>query len=223
MPGFIRSPLSVYRRHVSQKSKDNNLNKFHEQYDLKQITSGCLLLADRLELLYKLPANSVVAEVGVAQGEFSDSILKITSPSQLYLIDSWGGKRSESGKIADSADETKIKAQFATQINERQVVLSKGISWEVMSGFAEATFDWIYIDAAHDFDSVCKDLDCANRIVKVGGYICGHDYTRWGSKGLGRFGVVEAVNNFCQEHGYSLYYLTNEPHRHLSYAIRKSA
>lgn len=80
--------------------------------------------------------------------------------------------------------------------------------------------DWVYIDAAHDYDSVARDLAVAARKIKSGGFICGHDHTRWGVKGLYRFGVVEAVNIFCQKEGWELVCLTNESHRHLSFMLR---
>ena len=37
-------------------------------------------------------------------------------------------------------------------------------------------FDMIFIDAAHDFDSVVKDITMFKPLVKPGGILCGHDY-----------------------------------------------
>ena len=43
----------------------------------------------REDLLRFLPKNAVVAEIGVAHGDFSAQILEQSSPERLYLIDPW--------------------------------------------------------------------------------------------------------------------------------------
>jgi hypothetical protein len=49
----------------------------------------------------------------------------------------------------------------------------------------------VYIDAAHDYDTVKRDLETWSKKVKSGGFICGHDYNSnsWP-------GVVQAVDEF---------------------------
>jgi hypothetical protein len=44
---------------------------------------------NRNQMLLDLPKNLIVAELGVFNGTFSESILKICEPSQLILIDLW--------------------------------------------------------------------------------------------------------------------------------------
>jgi predicted O-methyltransferase YrrM len=51
--------------------------------------------------------------------------------------------------------------------------------------------DMVYIDAAHDYESVQSDLAHYDGIVKVGGIIFGDDY-KWS-------GVRRAVNEFAQQ------------------------
>ncbi len=45
--------------------------------------------ADRHELIKYLPRNAVVAEIGVATGDFSERILTVCQPKELHLIDPW--------------------------------------------------------------------------------------------------------------------------------------
>jgi hypothetical protein len=47
------------------------------------------LLANRSELLTRMPQGGVVAEIGVDEGEFSAQILAATRPATLHLIDLW--------------------------------------------------------------------------------------------------------------------------------------
>ena len=48
--------------------------------------------------------------------------------------------------------------------------------------------DFVFIDAAHDYDSVKADIEAWQPLVKPGGILCGHDYADYCP------GVVNAVN-----------------------------
>jgi len=50
-------------------------------------------LPDRSALLSELPRNGVVAEIGVAEGDFAAAILEVCAPEKLYLIDQWNTVR----------------------------------------------------------------------------------------------------------------------------------
>jgi hypothetical protein len=221
VPRAVLKPFSLARRHDRQVERDRELTALHAGFDLTRITGQCTLLPDRTALLQRLPRNAVCAEVGVAQGEFSAEILAICSPVELHLIDLWSGASSVSGKIGASSDLDAVRRKFSREIGENRVLLHRGTSWEMLEGLQEGSLDWVYIDAAHDFPSVQRDLSVASRKVRSDGLICGHDYTRWGSTGMSRFGVVEAVNLFCDEEGWEMAYLTNEPNRHCSFALKR--
>lgn len=68
----------------------------------------------------------------------------------------------------------------------------KGISWEASSKYDDNSLDFIFIDAAHDYYSVTKDLNSWFPKLKKGGTIAGHDYY----PGLG---VYPAVNDFFKD------------------------
>jgi predicted O-methyltransferase YrrM len=54
-------------------------------------------------------------------------------------------------------------------------------------------FDLVFVDGAHDLESVSRDATFAYNLCKSDGYIAFHDY--------GRFEVQEAVDKFCQDIG----------------------
>jgi predicted O-methyltransferase YrrM len=62
--------------------------------------------------------------------------------------------------------------------------------------FAESSIDAIYIDAAHDYDSVKEDLQAWFGKVKKGGIFSGHDWTC--------ADVQKAVEEHSQANGYEL-------------------
>ena len=54
--------------------------------------------------------------------------------------------------------------------------IKRGISWEVAKQYEDKSLDFIFIDAAHDYESVLKDLENWYPKLKSSGFIAGHDY-----------------------------------------------
>lgn len=171
--------------------------------------------ANRREMISSFPKGGTVAEVGVAAGGFAQPIFEVAEPAKLLLIDSWA---RGTGSRTPESDRQAVEARFAAPIAAGRVALLPGISWDVIATLADASLDWVYIDAGHDFDSVSRDLDAVRPKMKPGGIIAGHDFVRWGRFG-GRIGVLEAVVRFCVRHDYGLIGLTFEADYAPSYAI----
>lgn len=107
------------------------------------------VLPSRAMMLEHLPKGGAVAEVGVAAGDFSALIFEVSRPQKLYLIDLW---RSPHRTAYDDSGLEQVKGRFREPIATGQVVLDRGFSWEQLKRYDDAVFDWVYIDAAHDFD-----------------------------------------------------------------------
>jgi GR25 family glycosyltransferase involved in LPS biosynthesis len=67
------------------------------------------------------------------------------------------------------------------------------VSWEGAALYADESLDVVFIDAAHDYESVTKDLKAWYPKVKKGGVFAGHDYRQ-------DCGVFSAVNDFFEGH-----------------------
>lgn len=173
------------------------------------------IVLNREDFLKQFPKGGIVAEVGVASGDFSQQILEITKPDQLYLIDAWATTRFGDGEL------NTVEQKFQSQIDAGQVIIQRGFSNEQLQTFPDQHFDWIYIDTSHDYETTKVELEISRHKVKPGGIISGHDYTINNVRMTLKYGVIEAVNEFCLEHDWEMILLTHEPRRYLSFALRQ--
>ena len=174
------------------------------------------IILNRQELLRLLLKNAVCAEIGVDKGEFSESILKVAKPAKLHLVDAWG----DSGRYHDGL-KLIVEDKFKDEIKKNRVEINLGYSTEVLAKMPDAYFDWVYLDTDHSYKTTAKELHILNKKVKPGGIICGHDYIMGNWAGSVRYGVMEAVHEFCVTCNWELLYLTINKKEMPSFAIRK--
>lgn len=172
------------------------------------------ILINREALIHVMPKNSVVAEIGVARGDFSEKILSITRPKELHLIDSWAHDRYSGMKEI-------VENRFRQKIEQGQVHIHQGLSTVELEKFGKGYFDWVYLDTNHDYETTAEELVICQKKVNEGGIVSGHDYIKGNWIDKIRYGVIEAVNEFCVINNWEMIYLTNEVHRYLSFAIKK--
>ena len=144
-------------------------------------------------LLAHLPQGGVCAEIGVFKGDFSEAILHVNRPRKLHLIDPWYPGAADLPNLDADATHASICERFASEIATDTVVMHREPSSAAAAHFLDATFDWIYIDGDHHYDTVRQDLDLYLPKVKAGGYIVCDDYHF-----AGNFddGVTRAVDEF---------------------------
>ncbi len=158
----------------------------------------------RLDLLRSFPKGLAVAELGVFVGTFSAAILEICHPSLLYLIDTWSGSvecGDENGENVVVEDLEAIYPQIIARYDRHpaaRVLRSTIVS--ALAEFGERSLDVTYLDADHSYMAVSRDLRAAARVTRR--WLAGHDYCE-------RFdGTRRAVNDFCQDSGWSITALT---------------
>jgi hypothetical protein len=161
----------------------------------------------RNEMLEKFHKDSIIAELGVFEGEFSKIIYEICKPSKLYLVDLFegyfgsGDKDGKNHHYVQLEDEmSKLQEHFK---DDSSVEIIKSYSTEFLKSLPNEILDIVYIDADHSIQGCLDDLNLSYDKVKVGGLICGHDYV----SGVGPF---YAVNQFCNERGLKIEMITND-------------
>ncbi len=167
------------------------------------------LTSCRIELLRRMPKDSVCAEVGVYKGDFSAHILKVVRPRKLHLIDPWyyetepvysrtwyGGNAGKNQLHMDSLFQS-VQKRFEPQIAAGIVVLHRGKSHEVLPTFDPEYFDWVYIDGNHSYGFVRDDLSLSMRALKPHGLLAGDDYHLNGWWGDGVIRAVDEARTDC--------------------------
>jgi predicted O-methyltransferase YrrM len=167
----------------------------------------CVVVPHRSALLQRLPTGGRVAEVGTLHGDFSREILRIVRPRELHLID-----REITTEVEDLAAEPAFSRQV--RVHERDSV-------EALESFPDEYFDWIYLDARHDYEGVHRDTEAAQRKITRDGLLIFNDYTMWSYVEMEPYGVVQTVNELCIEHGWEIVFLALPSHLYCDVAVRR--
>ncbi|MGB3525255.1 MAG: class I SAM-dependent methyltransferase [Flavobacteriales bacterium] len=214
VPNWAAKPAYRWLNNLLGKARTRQSGAIPKVELKQEQLSNLRVVTDRKAFLELFPKGGVVAEMGVASGDFSEMILSICDPQVLHLVDFWGSDRYASGR-------THVEDRFNTEIAAGKVVIDLGLSTDVLPRYADHLFDWVYIDTDHGYEVTAAELELARTKVKPGGIIAGHDYVTGNWDGGVRYGVVEAVHEFCVKYQWELILLTHETDRHLSFAIRE--
>jgi predicted O-methyltransferase YrrM len=215
LPSQLYRMVSTFRTWNRSQIKDQMFKRLHPAALQQKHLNNVEMVPSRAEFLQRMPKGGTCAEVGVAEGEFSRMILDNMQPTKLVLIDLWSPDSKRYSKSMEIAQK-----QVQPEIDGGVVEIKRGWSWEMLETLDNESLDWVYIDADHEYEGVRRDLEVVGRKIKKSGIIAGHDYTRWSSQGINRWGVVEAVNEFCIDNDWEIRFLTAETHRHLSFALQ---
>jgi hypothetical protein len=176
---------------------------------------GSELVLNRAQLLKRMPRNGIVAELGVDQGSFSRRILEMTGAQRLILVDIWGTDRYGDAKFED------VRAKFATEIAAGRVAIHRKTSTDAAQDFPDGHFDWIYIDTDHSYATTKAELELWAPKVKATGFMAGHDYVQGNWRKRVKYGVVEAVAEFCVQSRWRLSHVTADHTENNSFAITR--
>jgi hypothetical protein len=134
----------------------------------------------------------VGAEIGVCEGLYSEILIRSNPDLKLYAIDPW--TEYEGYKDYHLADLQQKYEEARIRLKPYNVEFIRDFSMNAVKRFADESLDFVYIDAAHDYNHVLEDIREWEKKVKKGGIIAGHDY---GNRR--NYGVVKAVTDWVTE------------------------
>lgn len=180
----------------------------------KHVDGGEILL-NRGALIRKMPRGGTVAEIGVDEGNFSQEIIQLNNPRRLHLIDAWGSQRYNELKAR------RVLERFDENIASGTVIVNRGSSLAEAEQFDDEYFDWVYLDTSHSYHATLSELYAYSNKVKKSGFIAGHDYKMGNWKASLKYGVIEAVAEFCCKEDWRLAFWTADFAESNSFAITR--
>lgn len=113
-----------------------------------------------------------ILELGTYKGHTTQNIASICNPESLVTVDIV----RESGHLPPNiqAHELLSKSESGMMINHSSVIKVHSTTDDFFKSNC-TRFDGIFIDAAHDYDSVTKDIYNAKKVLSPGGIIVCHD------------------------------------------------
>jgi predicted O-methyltransferase YrrM len=172
------------------------------------------LLPNRRALLQHVSRGGVIAEVGVADGNFAAEILASCAPRRLILIDKWEVERFRDGRA-------RVEERFAAEIGSGQVEIRQGASLEMLAALPPGELDLIYIDTDHSYATTRAELELAARAVRPDGRIAGHDFCVGNIEAPVVYGTIPAAHDFCVSSDWGYEFLTLESEGHFSFCLRR--
>lgn len=170
-------------QHISQKQLD-----------------GAQIFSNRWDWVASLGKGLDIIEVGVGSGDYSSHILNTISPNSLLLIDQFdigdyvAAKPNSSPRFTPDTHYDFVFNRFKDHHN---VEIIQDNSLNALSDLIDhgRTFDMIYVDASHHYESVSKDILNASKLLKPNGTLAINDYVSH-SEDNGEYGVILATNEF---------------------------
>lgn len=156
----------------------------------------------------------VIAEIGVFEGDSSLSLLEYCDIKKIYLIDPFSKEIADSINFKDGIN-NKLDINLFNRTKQRldkfkdKIIWLQEISDTAHTKIPDDELDFIFIDGAHTYEAVYKDLVNFYSKVKMNGIIAGDDF----SNKFESFGIIEAVNDVLPQVGYTEIDLYRHPHK----------
>ena len=176
--------------------------------------SGCRVFSNREAWLTTIPKGSTIAEIGVANGDFSEAILRLSNPERLYLVDAWHTSRFAPGF-------ERVSSRFAEDLKSGRIEIRRAYSTDALRMFEPGSLDMAYIDTTHSYALTAEELALCEPLIKPHGRIAGHDYCEGNAVTGTPYGVIQAVHEFCLARNWVFEAISLASDGHMSFSLRR--
>jgi SAM-dependent methyltransferase len=195
----------------------------------EHLLANAQLLPDREAILPLLPKHKVIAEIGVALGDFSARIIRDCAPEHFIAIDMfdlhtipelWG--RTTQELFGGDTHAAFYRKRFADLIAQGKVSVLEGDSAATLATLDDASLDIVYVDADHSYEPVKRELATIVRKVRDDGFIIMNDYIMTDcALSDNAYGVIQATNEFMIAENWEMIYLAFQSHMYCDVVLRK--
>jgi len=199
--------------------------------DFPEMTSahvaGAKLFANRHDMIAALPIPPapVVAEVGVALGEFSKYLVETLRPAQFHAFDLFQIHRDEMlwGRPTREVLGGQTHADFyRNAMSGTGILMHEGPSAETLKHLPDKYLDLAYIDAQHTYEGVLEDARECARAAKEGGILVFNDYILHDPFIHADYGVVPVVNQMVVNEGWRVIGFALQKHLFCDIALQRA-
>lgn len=153
------------------------------------------IYSDREEFVLSLKNELIMLEIGTLGGDYADLLIK-TKPQKLDLLDTYESEDIHKlNRFNKDNHYEYIKNKYS---DNKNVKLIKGLSDLMLPILNKKYYDYIYIDADHEYASINNDLHNSIKLLKEGGVIGLNDYLMF-DKNNNEYGTVFVVNKFLHD------------------------
>lgn len=148
----------------------------------------------------------VGAEIGVADGRYSEILCKEIPGLKLYCVDPYSPYK-DSWRTQESQDKACDKAKKRLENYDVEFYVATSVESAIKA--PDDYLDFVFIDGGHTFDDVMVDIIFWSNKVKRKGIVALHDYCHFTNSG-----VVEAANKYTEIHKLELNLIGRNPDNH---------
>lgn len=155
---------------------------------MPEIVTGWMSDVEKAWLAEQAHGRKAIAEIGCWMG-VTTCVLADATEGTVYAVDTFLGSAEHRELLAGKSEGFlyfRFKEHTAGRTNIIPCYMASTAAVEMLHG--NIRLDMVFIDAAHDYESVKADIIAWRKVLAPGGLLCGHDYD------AGRAGVVRAVS-----------------------------
>lgn len=153
------------------------------------------LFKNKEEYAKHIPKKSRVLEIGTLAGDYAEVLIKEVKPASIDLIDVFEANDwPDCNRFDKRGHFDFVKNRFK---DVKNITYHKGYSDKIMPNLNKK-FDYIYIDANHDYEHCKNDLMNSLELLEDGGIIGFNDYIVDQDHGVD-YGVIEVVCEFLDK------------------------
>jgi hypothetical protein len=145
--------------------------------------------------------NAVFVEVGTWKGKSASymavEIANSKKNIKFYCVDPWNGACEDHNANHYRCKEVQNNTLYDLFLNNIEpvkdyIIPIKDYSLNAVNQFQDASLDFVFIDASHDYKNAKADIEAWYPKMKKGSIFSGHDYPNYE-------GVKQAVDEFVKE------------------------
>lgn len=153
------------------------------------------LYTDKSEFAKHIPKGSRILEIGTLAGDYAEVLIREVKPASIDLVDVFQAYDwPDCNRFNKTNHFDFVKNRFK---DVKNITYHKGYSEKIMPTL-DKKFDYIYIDANHDYEHCKADLINALALLEDDGIIGFNDYIVDQDHGVD-YGVIEVVCEFLNE------------------------